>query len=214
MRLWDRSVWYLCLPRIDSACVTALITISSCSASLLARCVSLVATWRSSREVDSVHWTPYKMKPDCRIFTFLILSFTLFQDTQGKFLRNSNTFDKIFFFYFRLLILNGEFHFNFFYRTPILIRNCYSIFVYFAWLKVRSSVCQKEKKTDYFCLECPMMIIFVWLLFTFVWIPIISFPINYYWYLHVLITPRYGHSKASIELVPVLVIPRYGHNKA
>lgn len=173
MRLWDRSVWYLCLPRIDSACVTALITISSCSASLLARCVRLVATWRSSREVDSVHWTPYKMKPDCRIFTFLILSFTLFQDTQGKFLRNSNTFDKIFFFYFRLLILNGEFHFNFFYRTPILIRNCYSIFVYFAWLKVRSSVCQKEKKTDYFCLECPMMIIFVWLLFTFVWIPII-----------------------------------------
>lgn len=39
-------------------------------------------------------------------------------------------------------------------------------------------------------------------------------PINYYWYLHVLITPRYGHSKASMELVPVLVIPRYGHNKA
>lgn len=113
MRLWDRSVWYLCLPRIDSACVTALMTISSCSASLLARCVRLVATWRSSREVDSVHWTPYKMKPDCRIFTFLILSFTLFQDTQGKFIRNSNTFDKIFFFYFRLLILNGEFHFNF-----------------------------------------------------------------------------------------------------
>lgn len=146
MRLWDRSVWYLCLPRIDSACVTALITISSCSASLLARCVLLVATCRSSREVDSVHWTPYKMKPDCRIFTFLILSFTLFQDTQGMFLRNSNTFDKIFFFYFRLLILNGEFHFNFFYRTPILIRNCSCIFVYFAWLKVYVPVYVKKRR--------------------------------------------------------------------
>lgn len=95
----------------------ALITISSCSASLLARCLRLVATWRSSREVDSVHWTPYKMKPDCRIFTFLILSFTLFQDTQGKFLRNSNTFYKISFFYIRLLILNGEFYSNFFFSV-------------------------------------------------------------------------------------------------
>lgn len=153
MRLWDRSVWYLCLPRIDSACVTALMTISSCSASLLARCVRLVATWRSSREVDSVHWTPYKMKPDCRIFTFLILSFTLFQDTQGKFLRNSNTFDKIFFFYFRLLILNGEFHFNFFYRTPILIRNCYSIYLYILldWKYVPVYVKKRRKQ-----------IIFVW----------------------------------------------------
>lgn len=84
---------------------------------LLARCVRLVATWRSSREVDSVHWTPYKMKPDCRIFTFLILSFTLFQDTQGKFLRNSNTFYKISFFYIRLLILNGEFYSNFFFSV-------------------------------------------------------------------------------------------------
>lgn len=120
---------------------------------LLARCVRLVATWRSSREVDSVHWTPYKMKPDCRIFTFLILSFTLFQDTQGMFLRNSNTFDKIFFFYFRLLILNGEFHFNFFYRTPILIRNCSCIFVYFAWLKVYVPVYVKKRRKQ---------IIFVW----------------------------------------------------
>lgn len=120
---------------------------------LLARCVRLVATWRSSREVDSVHWTPYKMKPDCRIFTFLILSFTLFQDTQGKFLRNSNTFDKIFFFYFRLLILNGEFHFNFFYRTPILIWNCYSIYLYILldWKYVPVYVKKRRKQ-----------IIFVW----------------------------------------------------
>lgn len=47
-------------------------------------------------------------------------------------------------------------------------------------------------KKDCFCLECPVTIIFVWLLFTFVWIPIKSFPMNY-WYLHVLITPRYGY---------------------
>lgn len=198
MRLWDRSVWYLCLPRIDSACVTALITISSCSASLLARCVRLVATWRSSREVDSVHWTPYKMKPDCRIFTFLILSFTLFQDTQGKFIRNSNTFDKIFFFYFRLLILNGEFHFNFLAYTHFNKKLFVHICI-FCLIESTFQCMSKREKTDYFCLECPMMIIFVWLLFTFVWIPIKSFPMNY-WYLHVLITPRYGHSKASIEL--------------
>lgn len=154
MRLWDRSVWYLCLPRIDSACVTALMTISSCSASLLARCVRLVATWRSSREVDSVHWTPYKMKPDCRIFTFLILSFTLFQDTQGKFLRNSNTFYKISFFYIRLLILNGEFYSIFFlaythFNKKLLVYIC----IFCLIESIRSSVCQKEKKKQ---------IVFVW----------------------------------------------------
>lgn len=132
----------------------ALITISSCSASLLARCLRLVATWRSSREVDSVHWTPYKMKPDCRIFTFLILSFTLFQDTQGKFLRNSNTFYKISFFYIRLLILNGEFDSNFFlaythFNKKLLVYIC----IFCLIESIRSSVCQKEKKKQ---------IVFVW----------------------------------------------------
>lgn len=88
----------LCLSRIDPACITALMTISSCSASLLGLCLRLVATWRRSREIDSVHWTPCKMKPDCRLFSFLILSFTFFQNTQGKFLWNSNTFNFISFF--------------------------------------------------------------------------------------------------------------------
>lgn len=197
MRLWDRSVWYLCLPRIDSACVTALMTISSCSASLLARCVRLVATWRSSREVDSVHWTPYKMKPDCRIFTFLILSFTLFQDTQGKFIRNSNTFDKILFFYFRLLILNGEFHFNFLAYTHFNKKLFVHICIFCLIESTFQCMSKREENRlflfgvsndDHLC----MIAIHIWLNSK-------SFPMNY-WYLHVLITPRYGHSKASIEL--------------
>lgn len=197
MRLWDRSVWYLCLPRIDSACVTALMTISSCSASLLARCVRLVATWRSSREVDSVHWTPYKMKPDCRIFTFLILSFTLFQDTQGKFIRNSNTFDKIFFFYFRLLILNGEFHFNFLAYTHFNKK----LFVHICIFCLIESTfqCMSKREENRFFLFGVSNDDHLCMIAIHICLNSKSFPMNY-WYLHVLITPRYGHSKASIEL--------------